>query len=105
MGEWRYSSTIFTSALNGGEWAASRFCHLTPGDKALGMHWIGGLVIVRNRLDAMEKRNITYPSLELNPSLPVRSFVAISTDLPRSYHPPCSSLNVTDQDWHSPNNM
>lgn len=24
------------------EWLASCFCRFTPGEKALGMHWIGG---------------------------------------------------------------
>jgi hypothetical protein len=66
--------------------------------------WIGGWVVVRGRLDAMEERNVTYPNLELNPSLPVHSLVAISTEV-LSYHPPCSFLNATDQDWNSPNNM
>jgi hypothetical protein len=49
---------FFTSALNGGEWTALRLCRFTPGHKALGMHWIGDWMVVTNRLDAMETRNI-----------------------------------------------
>jgi hypothetical protein len=34
MGEWRYSSIYLTSALDGGEWSASRLCPITPGETA-----------------------------------------------------------------------
>jgi hypothetical protein len=38
-----YSSThSLTSALDGGEWLASRLGCLTPRERAPGTHWIGG---------------------------------------------------------------
>jgi hypothetical protein len=33
-----------TSALDGGEWSASRPCRFTNGERAPGTHWIGGWV-------------------------------------------------------------
>jgi hypothetical protein len=33
---------FLTTALNGGEWSASRLCRFTPGERASGTHWIGG---------------------------------------------------------------
>jgi hypothetical protein len=43
LGEWMYSSThSLTSALDGGEWLASRPGRFTPREKALDTHWIGG---------------------------------------------------------------
>jgi hypothetical protein len=45
MGEWRYSSTYsLTSALDGGEWSASRSGRFTPRERASVIHWIGGWV-------------------------------------------------------------
>jgi len=42
LGEWRYSSIYsLTSALDGGEWSASRPGHFTPRERAPGAHWIG----------------------------------------------------------------
>jgi hypothetical protein len=35
---------FLTSALVGGEWSPSRPGRFTPGERALGTHWIGGLV-------------------------------------------------------------
>jgi hypothetical protein len=46
---------FLTSALVGGEWSASRPGSLTPGERALGNHWIGGCVGPRAGLDDMEK--------------------------------------------------
>jgi hypothetical protein len=43
LGEWRYSSThSLTSALDGGEWSASRPRCFTPREGSAGTHWIGG---------------------------------------------------------------
>jgi hypothetical protein len=57
MGEWRYSSThSLTTALDGGEWSASRPGRFTPRVRAPGIHWIGGLVGPRAGLDAVEKK-------------------------------------------------
>jgi hypothetical protein len=67
LGEWRYSSTqSLTSALDGGEWLASRPGRFTPREKAPGTHWIGGWVGPRAFLDAVVEVsiflwwNITY---------------------------------------------
>jgi hypothetical protein len=44
LGERRYSSYSFsTSALDGGEWSASRHGPaFTPGERTPGTHWVGG---------------------------------------------------------------
>jgi hypothetical protein len=43
LGEWRYSSThSLTSALDGGEWSASRPGRFIPRERAPGTRWIGG---------------------------------------------------------------
>jgi len=45
LGEWSYSSThSSTSALDGGEWSASRPGRFTPRERAPGTRWIGGWV-------------------------------------------------------------
>jgi hypothetical protein len=57
---------FLTSALVGREWSASRPGRFTPGERAPGTHWIGGLVGPRASLDDVEKRNyLTLPGLEL----------------------------------------
>jgi hypothetical protein len=33
--------TVLTSAVDGGEWSASRPGRFTPGESAPGTHWIG----------------------------------------------------------------
>jgi len=44
LGEWRYSSTSsLTSTLDGSEWSASCPGLFNPREKALGIHWIGGM--------------------------------------------------------------
>jgi hypothetical protein len=48
--------TFFTSALDGGEWSASRPCRFTPGARAPGTHWIGGWVGPRAGLDTAGQR-------------------------------------------------
>jgi hypothetical protein len=72
LGEWRYSSThSLTSALDGGEWSASRPGCFTPREKAPGTHWIGGWVGSRTVLDAVGKRRIPSPRQESNPRTPI----------------------------------
>jgi hypothetical protein len=57
---------FLTSALVGGEWSGSRPSRYTPGERAPGTHWIGGLVDARASLDNVEKRKcLTLPGLEL----------------------------------------
>jgi hypothetical protein len=63
-----YIHIFFTSALDGGEWSASRPGRFTPGERTPGTHWIGGWVDPRAGLDDMEKRKfLTLPGLELLP--------------------------------------
>jgi hypothetical protein len=57
-----------TSALDGGEWSASRPGRFTARERAPGTHWIGGWVGPRAVLDAVMKRKIPSPHWELNPS-------------------------------------
>jgi len=41
--DWRYSSThSLTSAVDGGEWSASRPGRFTPRERASSSYWIGG---------------------------------------------------------------
>jgi hypothetical protein len=46
-----------TSALDGGEWSASRPGHFTLRESASCTHWIGGWVGPRPVLDAVVKRS------------------------------------------------
>jgi hypothetical protein len=46
---------FLTSALAGGEWAASRPGLFTPGKSAPGTYWIGSRVDTRAGLGDMEK--------------------------------------------------
>jgi hypothetical protein len=72
LGEWSYSSThSLTSALDGGEWPASRLGRFTPKERAPGTHWIGGWVDPRAVLDAVMKRKIPSPRRESNPRTPI----------------------------------
>jgi hypothetical protein len=72
MGEWRYSSThSLTSALDGGEWSASRPARFTPRERAPGTHWIGGWVGPGTVLDTVAKRKIPIPRRESNPRSPI----------------------------------
>jgi hypothetical protein len=43
---------FLTSALDGGEWSASRPCRLNPGKGAACTHWIGGWVGPRVNLNS-----------------------------------------------------
>jgi hypothetical protein len=77
IGEWRYSSThSLTSALDGGEWSASRLAHFTPRERAPGTHGIGSWVDPRAVLDAVVKRKIPSPHRESNPRTPIVQPVA-----------------------------
>jgi hypothetical protein len=77
LGEWRYSSTLsLTSALDGGEWSASRPGRFTPRERAPGTHLIGGWAGPRAVLDAMVKRKIPCPSRKSNPRTPIVQPVA-----------------------------
>jgi hypothetical protein len=71
---WRYNSTIFTSALDGGECSASRPGRFTPGEIARGAHarFMGGWVGPKAGLDAVEMRKI-FPCQKSNPGRPART--------------------------------
>jgi hypothetical protein len=43
-----------TSALDGGEWSASRSGHFTARERVPSTHWIGGWVGLRASLDAVK---------------------------------------------------
>jgi hypothetical protein len=68
MGEWRCSSThSLTSALDGGEWSASRPGRSIPRERAAGTHWIGDWVGPRAGLDAVVKGEIPSPRRKSKP--------------------------------------
>jgi hypothetical protein len=69
MGEWRLAPPFFTSALDASEWSASRPDPFTCGEKAPGVHWIGGWVGLTAGLDATENKKLTLlPGIEPGPS-------------------------------------
>jgi hypothetical protein len=70
--EWRYSSThSLTSALDGGEWSATRPGRFTPRERAPGTHWVRGRVGPKAVLDAVVKKKIPSPRRESNPTIPI----------------------------------
>jgi hypothetical protein len=70
--ECRYNSThSLISALDGGEWSASRPGRFTPRERAPGTHWIGGWVGPRAVLDAVVKRKIHTSRRESNIRTPI----------------------------------
>jgi hypothetical protein len=77
-GERRYSSYSFTtSALDGGEWSASRPDRaFTPGERTPGTHCTGGWVDPRAGLDTEDRGKIlsSLPGIEpRSPGRPARS--------------------------------
>jgi hypothetical protein len=68
----RYRNTappFLTSALDGGEWSASRPDRFTSEERDPGTHWIGGWEGLRAGLDAVKKRKILpLPGIEQGPS-------------------------------------
>jgi hypothetical protein len=72
LGELRYSYThSLTSALDGGEWSASRPGRFTPRERVPGTHWLGGWVGPRAVLDAVLKRKIPSLRRESNRRIPI----------------------------------
>jgi hypothetical protein len=61
------STPPLTSALEVGEWSASRPGCFYPREMVRGTHWIGGWVGLRAVLDAVVKRKIPRPRRESNP--------------------------------------
>jgi hypothetical protein len=68
---------FLTSALDGGEWSASRHGHFTPGERAPNTHCIGGWMGTRAGLDALTQRKISCPCR------PARSLLGIPNELSR----------------------
>jgi hypothetical protein len=67
---------ILTSALDGGEWSASRPGCFTPRERGPSTHWIGGWVGPRAGLDAVVKRKVPSPRRESNPRTPIVQLAA-----------------------------
>jgi hypothetical protein len=62
---------FLTSAVDGGEWSASRSGHFTPKERGRGTHSIGGWVGPRAVLDAMVKRKIPRLRRKSNSRTPI----------------------------------
>jgi hypothetical protein len=60
--------SFLTSALDGGEWSASRPGRFKPKERAPGTHWIGGWVGPRAVMYEVVKRKIPSPRRESNPA-------------------------------------
>jgi hypothetical protein len=83
MREWSYRSThSLTSALDGGEWSASRPGRFTPRERAPVTHWIGDWVGPRAGLDVVLRRKIPSPCRDLNPDHSARSPVLYHWAIP-----------------------
>jgi hypothetical protein len=78
LGEWKYRSThSLTSALDGGEWSASRPSRFTSRERAPGTRWIGGWVGPRAVMEAVVKWTIPISRRESNPRTPIVQPVAL----------------------------
>jgi hypothetical protein len=68
-----YSSThSLTSALDGGEWSASRPGCFTSRGRAPATHWIGGWVGARAGLEVVVKKRVHIPCRDSNPHNPAQ---------------------------------
>jgi hypothetical protein len=77
LGEWKYSSMhSLTSALDGGEWSASRPGRFAPRERAPGTHWIGGCMGPGAILDAVARRKLPSPRRDSKPRTPIVQPVA-----------------------------
>jgi hypothetical protein len=70
---------FLTSALDGGEWSASRPCRSTPGETDPDTHFIEGWMVPRARLD------VALPGIEPRLGRPARILVAIPVELSQLY--------------------
>jgi hypothetical protein len=52
---------FLTSALNDGQWSASCPCRFTPGERALGTHWIGVWLGPRKNFAPAGNRTLAVP--------------------------------------------
>jgi hypothetical protein len=53
---------ILTSALDGGEWSASRPGRFTSGEATTDAHWMGGCLDNRAGLDAVVRKKFPAPT-------------------------------------------
>jgi hypothetical protein len=65
------------SALDGGEWSASRPGRFAPGEITQNTHWIGGWVGPRAGPDAVAKRKVPVPAQKPNCGDTTRSPIII----------------------------
>jgi hypothetical protein len=84
---------FISSALDGGEWSASRPGRFTPREKAPDTHWIGGWVGPRGGLDAVMKRKILSPCRDSSPSIIQPVAQRYATELYRLTELPRDDLN------------
>jgi hypothetical protein len=70
-GWWYRCMHSLASALDGGEWSASRPGHFTPRKRAPTTPWIGGWVGPRASLDTVAKRKIPSLLRDSNPDHPI----------------------------------
>jgi hypothetical protein len=69
LGERRYTFThSLNSAIDGGEWSASRPGRFTPRERATDTHFIGGWVGPTTGLDMVWRRKIPSLRRESNPN-------------------------------------
>jgi hypothetical protein len=82
MEERRYSSYSFlTSALDGGDWSASRLGRaLPPGKGSPGTHWTGGWVGPRADLEEKSSAHVGDRTAVVQPV--VRHYIAWATTAP-----------------------
>jgi hypothetical protein len=64
---------FLTSALDGGEWSASRPGHFNPRERTPGTHWIGDWVGPSAGLDAVMRRKFSAPIGTRTPDHPASS--------------------------------
>jgi hypothetical protein len=65
------------------EWSDSRRGLLASGERAPGIHWMGGWVRPTACLDAVTRRKNPCPRRESIPNRPARSLITILAELPR----------------------
>jgi hypothetical protein len=65
--EWKYNPTILNLGTGWRCMVASFPCLFTPGKRAPGTHWVGGLVSLRADLNVREKGDL-LPCQESDPS-------------------------------------
>jgi hypothetical protein len=73
MGIGNITPPFLTSALDGGEWSASRRGRLIPVERSLGAYWKGGLGVSQSRSGRCGVEKNVLPRRESKPGHSVRS--------------------------------